>query len=123
MLIRYIKICQGPENCGILIEEILTKNTTLNIPDIAINGSNLYYLRYSEDEPIIRLNLTSNTEHIKYGIENNDTYCLSIFNNEIITVSALNEINHNYLQTGGYKSSHPTDINGWITAIAPYYEN
>ena len=110
------------EKDGSFVEKTLTKNTILNIPDIAINGNELYYLRHSEEEPLIRLNLNNDTEHHIFGIENNDSYCLSIFNNELITVGPLNEINHNYLNTGRLKLTNTTEIKGWITAIAPYYE-
>lgn len=107
---------------GKLIEEIPTRNSSLNIPDIAIQGRNLYYLRYSEDESVIRLNLNSKTESAISGVESTGTYCLAIFENEIITVTALNEINRNILRTGTPISTSETGIKGWITAIAPYFE-
>ncbi|WP_298530377.1 DUF5050 domain-containing protein [uncultured Algibacter sp.] len=110
------------EKNGSLIEEIPTDNSTLNIPDIAIDGNNLYYLRYSENESVIRLNLNSKIEHTLSGVETTGTYCLAIFNNEIITVTALNEINHNILRTGQSISTNATEIKGWITAIAPYFD-
>lgn len=110
------------EKNGTFVEKILTKNSVLNIPDIAIDGNNLYYLSYSENGLVNKLNLSSKTESIMTAIESSGTYCLTVFDNEIITVSALNEINHNYSRTGVFISTNQTDIKGWITAIAPYYE-
>lgn len=109
------------EKNGTFIEEITTQNSSYNIPDIAIEDNNLYYLRYSESEPVIRLNLSNKTEHSISEIESSGTYCLTTSNNEIITVTALNEISHNNLRTGIHLSTNATDLKGWITAIAPYY--
>jgi len=95
----------------------------LNIPDIAIDSNNLYYLRYSGDESVIRLNLNSNSESTISSAEGTETYCLAIYNNEIITVTALNEINHNALRSEIPISTNPTGIEGWVTTIAPHFKN
>jgi len=108
------------EKNGTLVEEIPTKNSSFNIPDIAIYGNDLYYLRYSENEPIIKLNLSRKTESIIPNIESTGTYCLTVSNYEIITVTSLNEISHNNIRTGAFISTKTTNIEGWITAIAPY---
>lgn len=108
------------EKNGTLVEEIPTKNSSYNIPDIAIYGNDLYYLRYSENEPVIKLNLFRKTESIIPNIESSGTYCLTASNYEIITVTALNEISHFNIRTGEFISTKPTSIDGWITAIAPY---
>jgi len=109
------------ERNGTFIEAIETQNTALNISDIAINNNTLYYLRYSETAPIVKLNLTTKSETPINNIETSGTYCLSFFENKLITVSALNEIAYNSSLTGVI-SVHTTGIEGWITAIAPYYE-
>ena len=44
---------------GTLVEEISTKNSSYNIPDIATYNNNLYYLRYSEKEPVVKINLSN----------------------------------------------------------------
>ena len=108
------------EKNGTLAEEIPTKNSSYNIPDIAIYGNDLYYLRYSENEPVIKLNLSRKTESIIPNIESTGTYCLTVSNYEIITVTSLNEISHHNIRTGAFISTNPTTIEGWITAIAPY---
>ncbi|MBP0904439.1 hypothetical protein ACFSKN_12260 [Mariniflexile gromovii] len=108
------------EKNGTLVEEIPTVNSSYNIPDLAIYNDNLYYLRYSETGPVVKLSLSKKTETIIPAIETSGTYCMTIFNNEIITMSALNEINHNNIRTGLLISSQPTPFDGWITAIAPY---
>lgn len=110
------------EKNGIFVEEIPTQNSSYNIPDIAIDGKNLYYLRYSENEPVIKLNLSNKKESIIPKIESTGTYCLTASNDELITVTALNEISHHNIRTGAFISSTPTAIEGWITAIAPYKE-
>ncbi|MFD0836811.1 hypothetical protein ACFQ0I_13615 [Mariniflexile aquimaris] len=111
------------EKNGTLIEAIPTKNSSYNIPDIAIYGGFLFYLRYSEKESVIKLKLSTKTESVVPGIISSGTYCLAVFNNEIITVTALNEISHNNIKTGATISTHPTEIKGWITAIAPYSQD
>ncbi len=108
------------EKNGTLVEAIPTKNSSYNIPDIAIYGNDLYYLRYSENEPVIKLNLSRKTESIISNIASTGTYCLTVSNYEIITVTALNEISHHNIRTGAFISTKPTEIKGWITAIAPY---
>ena len=107
---------------GTLVEEITTKNSSYNIPDIAIDGNNLYYLRYSENEPIVKLNLSNKKENRIALAESTGTYCLTLSNNEIITVTPFNEISHFNQRTGAFISTQTTIIKGWITAIAPYYE-
>ncbi|CAH8283890.1 hypothetical protein EV196_103447 [Mariniflexile fucanivorans] len=108
------------EKNGTLLEEIPTVNSSYNIPDLAIYNDNLFYLRYSESGPVVKLNLSTNKETIIPAIETSGTYCMTIYNNEIITTSVLNEINHNNIRNGLFISTHPTPIEGWITAIAPY---
>jgi len=115
-----VNIINKVEKNGTLVEEIPTKNSSFNIPDIAIYGNDLYYLRYSENEPIIKLNLSRKTESIIPNIESTGTYCLTVSNYEIITVTSLNEISHNNIRTGAFISTKTTNIEGWITAIAPY---
>lgn len=110
------------EKNGTLFEEIPTQNSSYNIPDIAIDGNYLYYLRYSENEPVIKLNLSSKAESVVPVIESSGTYCLAVYNYEIITVTALNEISHSNIRTGALVSTKTTGIKGWITAIAPYYK-
>lgn len=108
------------EKNGTLVEEIPTKNSSYNIPDIAINGNNLYYMRYSEIEPVIKLNLSNKKESGIPMTESTGTYCLAISNNEIITINPFNEISRFNLGTGEFISTETTIIEGWITAIAPY---
>ncbi|KAB1067434.1 DUF5050 domain-containing protein [Tamlana haliotis] len=103
---------------GSLIETIETENTALTISDIAIDESSLYYLRYSETAPIVKLNLDTKTEAPIQTIETSGTYCLSFIDNKLVTVSNLNEINQNATRSGELVVSTPTDIEGWITAIA-----
>ncbi|MCB4798641.1 NHL repeat-containing protein [Neotamlana laminarinivorans] len=105
---------------GNFVDAIETENTALNISDIAISESNLYYLRYSETEPVVKLNLDSFSETPITGLTTSGTYCLAYFDYELITISALNEINHNSIQTGEILSSTPTVFEGWITAITPH---
>ena len=108
------------EKNGTLVETIQTENTTLSISDIAIGDNFLYYLRYSETEPIVKLNLRTKSEATINNIETTGTYCLSFIDNKLITVSNLNDINHNSTRTGEILLSKPTGIEGWITAIALY---
>ena len=109
------------EKNGTLIEEIATQNSSYNIPDLAIDGNSLYYLRYSENQPVIKLNLSSKNESAIPYLESTGTYALTISDNEIITISALNEISHHHLASGTIISKKPTIFKGWITAIAPYF--
>lgn len=106
---------------GGFVDTFETENTTLNISDITIFENNLYYLRYSETEPVIKLSLNTLTETPISGLTTSGTYCLTYFDYELITVSALNEINHNSIQSGDLLSSSPTNIEGWITAITPHF--
>ncbi|WP_157614136.1 DUF5050 domain-containing protein [Pseudotamlana agarivorans] len=103
---------------GTVVESIQTENTALNISDIAISENLLYYLRYAETGPIVKLNLTSKSETPINTVETSGTYCLSFVENKLVTVSNLNEINQNSSRTGELISSTPTGIEGWITAIA-----
>tara|TARA_R110001583_G_scaffold187565_1_gene348971 strand:+ start:463 stop:1236 length:774 start_codon:yes stop_codon:yes gene_type:complete len=114
------KIINKIEKNGTLVEEITTKNSSYNIPDIAIDGNTLYYLRYSEKEPVIKLSLSNKNESRIPLSETTGTYCLTISNNEIITINPFNEIIRFDLRTGEYISTNATIIKGWITAIAPY---
>ncbi len=111
------------EKNGTLVEEITTKNSSYNIPDIAIDGNTLYYLRYSEREPIVKLGLSNKEERRIPLTETTGTYCLTISNNEIITINPFNEIIRFNLGTGEFISTNATIIEGWITAIAPYNVN
>ena len=111
------------EKNGTFVEAIPTKNSSYNIPDIAIYGSFLYYLRYSENESVIKLKLSTKTESAVPIIQSTGTYCLAVFENEIVTVTALNEISHSNIRTGAFISTNPTEIKGWITAIAPYSQD
>ncbi len=110
------------EKNGTLVETILTQNSSFNIPDIAIADNNLYYLRYSENEPVIKLNLSSKNESAIPISESTGTYCLTISNDEIITVSPFNEITHFNLKSGAHISTKTTILEGWITAIEPYIQ-
>jgi len=110
------------EKNGTFVEEIVVKNASLSIPAIAINGNSLYYLRFTETEPVVKLNLSSKNESFIDISESIDTYSLTIFNNEIVGVSLLNGIKRFNKNTGNIISSSITDIDGWITAIAPHYE-
>lgn len=118
------------EKNGTFIETITPRNIAPehSIPDIAIDGGNLYYLRYlsfTETAPVVKLNLSSNNEvFIDIG-ESIDTYCLAIFNNEIVAVTLLNNISRFDKNSGDFISSnlvHEDIENAWITAIAPHYE-
>lgn len=111
------------EKTGALVEEIATQNSSYNIPDIAIADNDLYYLRYSENEPVIKLNLSNKRESTIPINESTGTYCLTISNNEIVTINPFNEIIRFNQRTGEFISNQPTIIKGWITAIAPFYEN
>jgi len=111
------------EKNGTFVEEIVVKNAdSLSIPDIAIDGNNLYYIRYTATAPVVKLNLSSKNESFIDISESIDTYSLTIFNNEIVGVSLLNGIKRFNKNTGNIISSSITDIDGWITAIAPHYE-
>jgi len=110
------------EKNGTFVEEIVAKNASLSIPDIAIDGNNLYYLRYTATEPLVRLNLSSKNENFIDISGSIDTYSLAIFNNEIVGVTLLNGISRFKQNSGDFISSNITDVEGWITAIAPYYE-
>lgn len=107
---------------GTFVEEIVAENASLSIPDIAIDNNNLYYLSYSPTEPIVRLNLSSRDESFMELGGSVDTYCLTIFDSEIVGVTLLNGISRFEQNSGDFISSNFTGIEGWITAIAPYYE-
>lgn len=115
------KIINKINKDGTLVEEISTKNSSYNIPDIAIDGNDLYYLRYSEEDPVIKIGLSDLKESKISLTESTGTYCLTIYNNEIITINPFNEISRFDLETGVLISTQATEIKGWITAIAPYY--
>lgn len=114
------KMINKIERNGTLVEEISTKNSSYNIPDLAIDGNNIYYLRYSEKEPVIKLNLSNKKESKIPLTESTGTYCLTISNDEIITINPFNEIIHFDQKTGEFISNNATIIKGWITAIAPF---
>ncbi|WP_189360220.1 hypothetical protein [Algibacter mikhailovii] len=105
---------------GTSVEEISTQNSSYNIPDIAIDDNNLYYLRYSEKDPVIKIGLSNRKESKINLTESTGTYCLTVSDNEIITINPINEILRFNLETGVFISRTPTNIKGWITAIAPY---
>ena len=119
------KITKG----GTYIETITPTNInpSHSIPDIAIDGNDLYYLRYltfTETEPVVKLNLSSKEETLISLDGSIDTYCLTIFNSEIVGVGLTNDINRFNKFVGSFISSNPThedSRNAWITAIAPYY--
>lgn len=115
------KIINKINKDGTLVEEISTKNSSYNIPDIATYNNNLYYLRYSEKEPVVKINLSNYNEGKIELSESTGTYCLTIYNNEIITINPFNEIIRFNLETGMLISTQATNIDGWITAITPYY--
>lgn len=110
------------EKNGTLVEEIATKNSSYNIPDIAINDKDLYYLRYSEKDPVIKLKLSNKKESKIPITESIGTYALTVYNNEIVTINPFNEISHFNPKTGVLILTNATPIKGWITAIAPYIE-
>lgn len=110
------------EKNGSFVEEIVAKNASLSIPDLAIDGNNLYYLRYTAIEPVVKLNLSSKNESFIDLAGSVDTYSLTIYNGEIVGVTLLNGISRFEQNSGDFISSNSTGIEGWITAIAPYYE-
>jgi len=110
------------EKNGNLIEEFTVKNASLSIPDIAISGNHLYYMQYEAAAPIVKVNLSSKNESFIELSASIDTYCLTLFNNEIVGVTLLNGISRFEQSTGNIISSNLTGIEGWITAIAPHYE-
>lgn len=111
------------EKNGTFVEEITVQNaSSLSIPAIATDGNNLYYLRFTPEAPVVKLNLSSKNESFISLAESVDTYCLAIFNNEIVSVTSLNGISRFDKNSGYLISSNITDIDGWITAIAPHYE-
>ena len=114
------KIINKINKDGTLVESISTKNSSYNIPDIAIDANNLYYLRYSEKEPVIKIGLSHRIESKIPLTESTGTYCLTVSNNEIITINPFNEISRFSLKTGEFISNKTTNIKGWIRAIAPY---
>lgn len=107
---------------GTFVEAIVAQNASLSIPDIAIDGNNLYYLRYTVTDPIVKLNLSNKNESFIPIDGSIDTYCLTIFNSEIVGVTLLNGISRFKESSGDFISSNATGIEGWITAIAPHYE-
>lgn len=114
------KIINKINKDGTPVEEISTQNSSYNIPDIAIDDNNLYYLRYSEKDPVIKIGLSNRKESKIDLTASTGTYCLTVSNNEIITINPFNEINRFNLETGAFISTTITNIEGWITAIAPY---
>jgi len=109
---------------GTFIEEIPTINSSHLLPDLAIDGNYLYYTRYSENQPIVKLNLSTGEEIFIPNIENIEVNCLAINKDELITVGRrpASEIIRFDKETGVLISSKTTNINGWVTAIAPYFE-
>jgi len=114
------KIINKINKDGTFVEEISTINSSYNIPDIAIDDNNLYYLRYSEKDPVIKIGLSNRKESKIALTESTGTYCLTVSNNEVITINPFNEIIRFNLDTGAFISNKTTNIKGWITAIAPY---
>lgn len=110
------------EKNGTFVEEIVTQNASLSIPDIAIHGNYLYYLRYTVTNPVVKLNLSNKNESFISLAGSIDTYCLTTFNNELVGVTLVNGISRFEQSSGNLISSNFTGIEGWITAIAPYYE-
>lgn len=110
------------EKNGTFVEEIVTKNASLSIPAITIDNNNLYYLRYTVTEPVVKLNLASRNESFIALAGSIDTYSLTIFNSEIVGVTLLNGISRFEQNSGDFISSNLTGIEGWITAITPHYE-
>lgn len=115
---------------GVFVETITVKNIDYDqtIKDIAIDGDNLYYLRYlsyTETQPIVKINLSDKDESLVALSESIDTYSLTIFNGEIVGVTSTNYISRFNQFPGDLISSNPVhedSENSWITAIAPYYE-
>ena len=105
---------------GSIIDVFTTENSSHVIPDIAVSENNLYYLRYSEEQPIVELNLSTKQENIIPNIENAGTYCLSFHNNKLITINNSNKISSFDSKTGEFINDITTNISGWITAIEPY---
>ena len=105
---------------GDLIDEIRTSNSSHVIPDIAIDNGDLYYLRHTEKQPVIKLEILNHSETIIPNIENTGTYCLTISNDNIITINNSNQIVQFDKVTGSLLSKTDIPMKGWITAISPY---
>lgn len=110
------------EKNGTFVEKIIAKNAALSIPDIAIDGNNLYYLSYTPTKPVVKLNLSNKKESFIALPQSIDTYSLAIFKNQIVGITRFNGISRFEQNSGTFISSNLTDIKGWITAISPYYE-
>ncbi|WP_397362298.1 hypothetical protein [Olleya sp. R77988] len=102
---------------GIFVSSTPIENTNIN--DIAIYDSNKYYVYNGSIDPIIRINETSGQNEFILETDIPNLYTLSIRDDNFVVVSN-NHFRRFDLNTGEYLSDIKIEIDGWITAIAPY---
>ena len=87
--------------------------------DIAIHNSKKYYSFNGETDPIIMIDETNNQEEFILETNVPDLYTLAIRDDNFVVVSN-NHFRRFDLVSGEFLSDNKIEIDGWITAIAPY---
>jgi len=104
---------------GIPIETYLVSPNVV-IQDIDIYNSILYYVENGATDPIIKFDqLTQKSDTILYSNVSR-LYTLATTEDNFIVVNDLNEIRRFDINSGEIVSDIKINIEGWITAIAPY---
>lgn len=116
----YGKIYRISQN-GTLIQEI-TLSTENNPSDIEINNSVLYYVYNGPIDPIIKISPPNSTEETIVETEVSGLYTLAIHNDNLIVTTDSNKIRRFDINSGERISDTETIVEGWITAIVPYYK-
>ena len=102
---------------GTFVSSTSVENTTIN--DIAICNSIKYYVYNGSIDPIIKVNEASGQDEFILETDIPNLYTLSIRDDNFVVVSN-NHFRRFDINTGEHLSDIKIEINGWITAIAPY---
>lgn len=103
---------------GELVDSIQVDNVIIS--DLAIENLEIYYVFNGEIDPIIRINELSGEEEFLTETEVTGLYTLAIHNDNLVVVARNNYLRRFDKYTGEHLSDKKIEIQGWITAIAPY---
>ncbi len=102
---------------GTLVNSIPVEDS--GITDLAIYNSNKYYVYNGAIDPIIKINETTGQNEFILETDIPNPYTLAIVDNNFVVVSN-NHFRRFDLNTKEHLSDIKIEIDGWITAIAPY---
>lgn len=103
---------------GEFVNSVPVENVVIN--DLAIRNSELYYVYNGPIDPIIMVNEISGEEEFLTETQVTTLYTLAIHNDNFVVVTNGNYFRRIDRYTGEKLSDNKIQIEGWITAIAPY---